>query len=397
MTRRMPDSSRQPIRRVLMTADTVGGVWTYALELAGGLATCGIETTVAAMGGRLSVAQRAAAAHANVEVCDSALKLEWMPDPWDDVAAAGEWLLALAEQRQPDVVHLNNYAHGALDWNRPTVMVGHSCVCSWHAAVRGCAAGPEWDRYRAMVARGLRAAGRVTAPTRPMLAALLRHYGRFRAADPIANGRARRRVQSAGADGAGAPPKEPLVLTAARLWDPGKNAALLARVAPELPWPVYAAGPDRGPDAAGQAEDLAGLRALGVLGQDELAAWYARAAIFCLPAWYEPFGLAPLEAAQAGCALVLGDIATLRAVWGDAAVYVRPDDPAGLRRALQRLIDDETERAALARRARRRAGRYSRRAMVNGYLGLYERVRREHGGGRRRSAPVSARAVVEGD
>ena len=38
--------------RVLMTADTVGGVWTYALELAGALAPLGVDITLATMSPR---------------------------------------------------------------------------------------------------------------------------------------------------------------------------------------------------------------------------------------------------------------------------------------------------------------------------------------------------------
>ena len=40
---------RRPLR-LLMTADAVGGVWTYALDLAGALAAHGVETTLAVLG-----------------------------------------------------------------------------------------------------------------------------------------------------------------------------------------------------------------------------------------------------------------------------------------------------------------------------------------------------------
>jgi hypothetical protein len=58
------------------------------------------------------------------------------------------------------------------------------------------------------------------------------------------------------------------------------------------------------------------VRCLGPLEASELAGWMHRAAIYALPARYEPFGLSALEAAQAGCALVLGDLSSLREVWG---------------------------------------------------------------------------------
>ena len=107
--------------RVLMTADTVGGVWTYALELAAGLAQRGVETVLATMGAALADAQREAAERVpGLRIAESAYRLEWMDDPWDDVARAGEWLLRLRDRVQPDLVHLNGYAHGALDWGCPS-------------------------------------------------------------------------------------------------------------------------------------------------------------------------------------------------------------------------------------------------------------------------------------
>ncbi len=45
-------------RKVLMTADTIGGVWTYAIELALGLADRGVEVALATMGGSLDEFQR---------------------------------------------------------------------------------------------------------------------------------------------------------------------------------------------------------------------------------------------------------------------------------------------------------------------------------------------------
>src|SRR6266542_1827922 len=101
--------------RVLMTADTVGGVWTYAMELSTALAETGIEVALATMGRPLSGAQRAEAeALPGLQVFESDFKLEWMADPWKDVYRSGEWLLELEDQLRPDFIHLNSFAHGAL-------------------------------------------------------------------------------------------------------------------------------------------------------------------------------------------------------------------------------------------------------------------------------------------
>src|SRR5690606_30672560 len=176
--------------RIFMSADTVGGVWNYTLELARGLIEAGDEVVVAAMGGRLSADQRqAVAAIPGLTVHDSALRLEWMASPWTDLERAAGWLLALADTVEPDVVHLNHYAHGALDWPAPSLVVAHSCVYSWHQAVRGCLPESRWNRYREVVRRGLRGADLVAAPTMAMLVDAARYYGPFRSARVIHNGR----------------------------------------------------------------------------------------------------------------------------------------------------------------------------------------------------------------
>jgi hypothetical protein len=166
-------------RRALMTADAVGGVWHYALELARGLAAHGTEVVLAVMGPPPSPAQRAdAEAVPGLSLAQGDFALEWMPGADGDVDRAGDWLLALAAETAPVVVHVNGHAHAALPWPAPCLAVAHSCVASWWRAVKGAEAPPEWDAYRTRVARGLAAAGLVVAPTRAFLDEVERVYGR---------------------------------------------------------------------------------------------------------------------------------------------------------------------------------------------------------------------------
>lgn len=350
--------------RVLMTTDTVGGVWQYALELSRQLCAEGHEVVLAATGADPSPGQRAEAAGvAGLELHALPGRLEWMSRPWDDIARAGEWLLDLARRFRPDIVHLNDYSQGVLPWPAPVLIVGHSCVLSWWRAVRGGPAPEEWSEYRGRVAAGLRAADLVLAPTAAMLRSLNEHYGPLPATQVIPNGRA-----PLGRRGPG--PREPVVLTAGRLWDAGKNIQALTAISADVPWPICVAGEVRHPDDGDESRH-AGVRLLGQLSSDELGAWMGRAGIYALPARYEPFGLSALEAAMAGCALVLGDIPSLREVWGESALYVPPDDHDALREALLALIEDPARLREQAGRAARRASRYTPGAMAHAYLEAY--------------------------
>ncbi len=322
-----------------------------------------------------------------MEVYESAFALEWMEDPWQDVRAAGYWLLGLESEVRPDIVHLNHFAHGHLSFHAPVLIVGHSCVYSWYAAVHGCAPPEKWKTYLKAVRRGLRGADRVTAPTRAMLESLQFHYGQFNAAHPIFNCRAPSEF----------PPgkKAPLVMTAGRLWDEGKNAALLEKAAHRLSWPVEMAGACSHPD--GSSTSFQQAKHLGRLNRTEMADCLKRASIFALPARYEPFGLSALEAGLAGCALVLGDIPSLREVWEDAAFYVHPEKEEELITAINRLIGDPMMLKRFAHRARSRALQFAPSRTVDAYLRLYAGMRRCRRAPVRKTAPVRAGQQAMGE
>lgn len=360
-------SDRLPTR-VLMTADTVGGVFTYALELLRGLSAAGVEVALATMGAPLSNTQRAALAQLpSLELFESEWKLEWMDDPWDDVQRAGEWLLDIEAKTAPDVVHLNGYVHAALDWYAPSVVVAHSCAVSWWDAVRRAPLPDTLTTYRQHVRRGLRAAHVVIAPSHAMLAAIEQHYGALENTRVIAN------AVDARAFAPGA--KLPYVFAAGRVWDDAKNLRVLAKVASRLEWPVVVAGPASSPDQ--RSLTLSGVRSLGPLPRAELADWMARASIYALPARYEPFGLSVLEAAHAGCALVLGDIPSLREHWSDAAIFADPDDERALERLLSYLISEPDRRRELSQAAAARARCFAPEDMAAAYLEAYQSVMAE--------------------
>jgi len=367
------------VNHVLMTADTIGGVWNYALELARVLGKHDVQVSLATMGARVSPQQRAEARRIhNLTLYESSFKLEWMPEPWDDVKRAGEWLQQLEAVLDPDVVHLNGYCHGALDWHSPTVVVCHSCVLSWWQAVKYERAPIDWICYEDEVRAGLMKADAVVAPTQAMLDMMNRQYGY------ISNGRV---IYNARDPQVFKPlEKEDFVLTVGRLWDEAKNVAALDAIAGDVKWPIYAAGEAAHPNkSVKQHRNVLGL---GQLNTEEVAKWFGRASIYALPARYEPFGLTALEAALSGCALVLGDIPTLREIWADNAIYVQPDRHEELREALNFLIGNPQVRQRLGDSARSRARLFDPQRMGCDYLEVYQDLVMEH------PAKVSGRARV---
>jgi glycosyltransferase involved in cell wall biosynthesis len=167
------------------------------------------------------------------------------------------------------------------------------------------------------------------------------------------------------------------VLTAGRLWDRVKRTALLDAVAARLPVPFRAAGPVEAPH--GERVEASHLALLGTVPAADLAREYAARPVFVSAASFEPFGLAVLEAAQAGCALVLSDIATFRELWDGAALFVTGDDPTAWANAIETLVADEPRRRTLGKAAAERARRYTpattASAMTDLYAGLLDQRR----------------------
>ncbi|HEX2250476.1 MAG TPA: glycosyltransferase family 4 protein, partial [Gemmatimonadales bacterium] len=161
-----------------MSADTVGGVWTYSIELARALGEQGIEVALATMGGFASPEQRnEARTVATLELYESQYRLPWMDQPWEDVDQAGDWLLKLASHVHPDVIHLNEPVHGSLAWPAPTLAVAHSCVLSWWQSVLGNPAPEQWNSYREKMTAGLNGVDQVVAPSAWMLENVCKFYG----------------------------------------------------------------------------------------------------------------------------------------------------------------------------------------------------------------------------
>jgi len=368
---------------VLMTADTLGGVWSYAMDLATGLAQAGTRTVLASMGPAPSAAQRAeAAAVPGLILEESTFKLEWMADADDDVQQAGEWLLELERRHVPDIVHLNGYAHALLPWRAPCLVIAHSCVPSWWLAVHGELPTGGWHRHVGAVAQGLAAADLVVTPTAAHLRAIEAIYGPCPRARAIHNG------VDAGLLRSGA--KREVIFSAGRVWDAAKNVRALDAVAARLPWPVIVAGDWRQPDGGG--EPPSNLLCLSLLERAQVRDWLAQSSIYASPAYYEPFGLGVLEAALSGCALVLGDIATLRELWSDAALFVPPDDHDALLASLTDLMERPSLRANLGREARARGLRYSIERMTQGYLDAYAGMTGRVAPGARATLPTAAEA-----
>ena len=356
--------------RLLLTSDAVGGVWTYSLELAAALAEQADVTTFLAVLGPAPDADQLtrAAAIPCLQLIETGLPLDWTAEGEASLRSSAEALAELAQQGGADLVQLHAPALAVADYPTPVVTVVHSCVATWWAAVRDGPLPADFAWRTALAREGIRRSDLLAAPSRAFAEAVRHAYGLKRAPVAVPNGRS----PTVRPDAQG----EAFVFTAGRLWDDGKNVAAFDAAAACSALPFKAAGPLHGPNGA--RIDLHHAEALGLIAEDRLAELLAQRPVFVSPSRYEPFGLSVLEAAQAGCPLVLSSILTFRELWNDAALFA--DTPQEIAAAADRLVADPAERRRLGEAARNRAAGFTPeatgRAMLGHYRDLLGRERR---------------------
>lgn len=349
--------------RLLLVTDAVGGVWVYSVELARALRLFGVEAALAVMGPSPDARQRVDADH--LKLIDTGLPLDWLDTSPAELRRAGDVIADIAARENVDVVQTCSAALLAnTQFDRPCVAVQHSCVATWWAAVKGTRLPHEFAWRRELVEQGLNRSRSVVAPTNAFAAETARTYDLSTPVLAVHNGR-RPTTQ------ASLPPAD-FVLTASRLWDEGKDVATLDAAAARLKVPFEAAGPASGPNRVRASFDH--LHQLGQLSAARLSSLLAARPIYASAAVYEPFGLSVLEAAHAGCALVLSDIATHRELWGGAAIFVPAREPDAFASAIQELLGDRDQREDLGQIARDRARSYSPERMAEQMAAIYARA-----------------------
>ena len=357
---------------VLITSDTVGGVWTYTQEVVSGLVHGGHRITLVSFG-KLPVPHQTAWIQTlpRLDYRPTEYRLEWMEVAERDIEDSRRYLELVIDEVKPDVLHFSQYCYGDLDTDIPKIVVAHSDIVSWWVAVHGHEPDPTpWmRRYRETVTSGLRGADVVVAPSQWMLNQLATYYGRLASRLVIHNGRTPSLFQPKHK-------KEDFVLSVGRIWDPAKNTSLLLEREWECPVRIVGWEQEPGREQHSHHRRLpASVELLGPRSQDDLRELFAWAAIYAATSRYEPFGLAPLEAALSGCALVLSDNPVFHELWNGSGVFLKGNDPAELASAISEFRRSPQLRSEYADRAYQTAlGKFTVERMVKQYEQVYQEI-----------------------
>lgn len=113
---------------------------------------------------------------------------------------------------------------------------------------------------------------------------------------------------------------------------------------------------------------------LGRVENGNLVYLYNVARCLAHPAYYEGFGLTPLEAMACGTPVAASNVSAVPEVVGDAALLVDPNSDEALAVALQRLLTDESLRTSLRDKGLARARTFSWERAAEHTLAVYRDV-----------------------
>jgi glycosyltransferase involved in cell wall biosynthesis len=178
----------------------------------------------------------------------------------------------------------------------------------------------------------------------------------------------------------GLPLDVPLIGSVARLHETKNLSAAIRTLTLHSDWHLALAG--QGPERE-RLEGLAGslgvaerVHFTGELTPERVAQFLKSLDVFVFPTLAETFGLAVVEAAQAGVPVVANDLDVLREVLGTqegpCALLVDANDTVAFAAAVERLLRDAALRAALIARSRGLAARYSVETMTGRYAELIQ-------------------------
>lgn len=109
----------------------------------------------------------------------------------------------------------------------------------------------------------------------------------------------------------------------------------------------------------------------GFVPDNDLSILYKEAEAFVFPTLSEGFGLPGLEAMSAGCPVACSDIAVLKEIYGDAAIYFDPLNTEQMAKRILEIICDRGRRNGLVEKGKKQVEKYSWSKMASEILKVY--------------------------
>ena len=113
---------------------------------------------------------------------------------------------------------------------------------------------------------------------------------------------------------------------------------------------------------------------LGFLEEKDLAGVFSLASVYCLPSFYEGFGLSVLEAMAYGCPVVASNVSSIPEITGGAAVLVDPYNTGQMANGIKKLLEDKIYRQKMIKAGLIQVEKFSWEKTARETIKAYERV-----------------------
>lgn len=113
---------------------------------------------------------------------------------------------------------------------------------------------------------------------------------------------------------------------------------------------------------------------LGFLEEKDLAGVFSLASVYCLPSFYEGFGLSVLEAMAYKCPVVASNVSSIPEIAGEAAVLVDPYNTSQIANGIKSLLDDKNYREKMIKAGLVQAKKFSWEKTARETVKTYEKV-----------------------
>lgn len=111
---------------------------------------------------------------------------------------------------------------------------------------------------------------------------------------------------------------------------------------------------------------------LGFVPDEDLVAIYNMATVFCMPSFYEGFGLPILEAQACGCPVITTKEGSLKEVAGNSAFFVDAYDVESIKKGIEKVYSDSNLQKELSEKGMENAKKFSWKVTAENTLKVYK-------------------------
>ena len=360
--------------RLLMTTDVKSEVWDYSLTLSKALLKhINAEILIISMGGKPTDSQKKQLEDLNIEFQFTDFSPDFLADNEinPDISEIKTTFERSIKSFDPHIVHLN-HGYPDLNFDKPCILACHANILNkkiWNDSINRYS--PLYQNllnYKQIINKSLNNADIVIAPSRFFAENLIKTFDFIKGIKIIYNGIDYKPHSCV--------KESPTLVTFGNMSDSSKHINLLLNMAYRLPdnIKIKIIG-----DSQLDRKLPKNVEFLTNLSNFERWEVYKNSSIYLALSNYESNGLASIQAAYSGCAILANDIPSCKELWGDCAYIFDRDDANSLMRCINNLVENPNLLEITSRNCQAKAlSVFNSKRMAYEYINLYKNILKKH-------------------